>query len=955
MEKSTEQIGNELKGLVKGDVFCDIFNRVAFSTDGSIYQIIPKCVVSPRDVDDIVSVVRYARANGISIVGRGAGSGLAGESLGEGIVINVSRYMKQILGVEDEGDVVVCEPGVVLDDLNAYLAGWGRKIGPDPSSSNRAVMGGIVANNSTGAHSLQYGYIGEYVEWVDVVLADGSIVRLENGCNPEYVLDSNAARIAEGCLQVLEDKDELIAKSVPRTKRNRCGYNIANICHDGRVDLAKLMAGSEGTLGVFTKLAIRTVALPKAKGLVQFEFESLGKMAEAIPIIVETDAAACELMGRRVLEKAREALREYRDILPVDCEAVLLVEHVGDNEAQVREKIEKTDGVVGILAQGRRIFFDEKEQGRLWKSRKDAVPLLSRQRGPASAIAFMEDVSVDNKLLGEYLAGLEKIGTKYDIEFAYYGHGGDGELHVRPYLDLSRAEDIRSMRSIAQEVFSLAWSLGGTISGEHADGLARTGFIKQQYGEEYYELLRGIKKVFDPAGLMNPGKIISDDADVMVKNLRGDNRPLPERLETNLLFGPDEFRFEIGGCDGCGVCLSLDSGTRLCPVFRAVGDELACSRGKANLLRAWVTGLIDKKDFESAEFREIISLCVNCKMCSVQCPAGVDVSKLVMEARGEIARRKGLSRAVFTLSHNRYLSMLGSLFSPLSNFVMKLGPVKWLLEKISGLDRRRGLPSFERGTFLKKGREYLASEGPVKEPVDRVAYFVDSYANYNDHELGFAVIKCLRHNQIEVILPKQRPAPVPSMVYGDVPRARRELEYSILHLAEAVHNGYKIVCSEPSAALCLRDELRLLIDSEAGRLVSAGTYELMDYLNKLNRIGRLKSGSFDGQGDFAYHMPCHLCALGTSGASIELLGNVEGIEINDINAGCCGLAGTFGMQKKNYELSEQIGEELAAVLKEMDVEYVLTECSACRMQIEHLAGKKAIHPIKVLARVYGLL
>ena len=386
-----------------------------------------------------------------------------------------------------------------------------------------------------------------------------------------------------------------------------------------------------------------------------------------------------------------------------------------------------------------------------------------------------------------------------------------------------------------------------------------------------------------------------------------------------------------------------------------MGDELACSRGKVNLLRAWVTGLIDKEDFESAEFRKIMSLCVNCKMCSVQCPAGVDVSKLVTEARGEIARRKGLSRAVFTLSNNRYLSMLGSMFSPLSNFVMKLGVVKWLLEKIAGLDKRRGLPSFERGTFIKKGREYLAAEGPVKEPIDRVAYFVDSYANYNDHALGFAVIKCLRHNQIEVILPKQRPSPVPSMVYGDVPRARRELEYSVGHLAKAVRNGYKVVCSEPSAALCLRDELSLLIDSEEAKAVSANTYELMSYLNELKKANKLKSGIVDVNDDYAYHMPCHLCALGVSGASIELFGGIEGIEIKDINAGCCGLAGTFGMQKKNYELSEQIGEELAAVLKESDVETVLTECSACRMQIEHLTGKKAMHPIKILAKIYGVL
>jgi Fe-S oxidoreductase len=285
---------------------------------------------------------------------------------------------------------------------------------------------------------------------------------------------------------------------------------------------------------------------------------------------------------------------------------------------------------------------------------------------------------------------------------------------------------------------------------------------------------------------------------------------------------------------------------------------------------------------------------------------------------------------------------------------MSLSVVKWFLEKIAGLDRRRKLPSFVRGTFLRKGRKYLTEQERLKEPVDKVAYFVDSYANYNDHELAFAVIKCLRHNNIEVILPEQRPSPVPSMVYGDIKRARKELEYSVKHLANAVREGYKVVCSEPSAALCLREELRLLIDSDDARLVSSSVYELMDYLNKLNETGRLKGSTIEEDREFVYHCPCHVFALKDTGSTIKLLGKIGAVKIKDINAGCCGLAGTFGMQKKNYELSEKIGEEMVSAIKGMDVEEVLTECSACKMQIEHLTGKKAVHPIKVLAKIYGL-
>jgi len=951
MGKRIEEIGAELGRGVKGDVLVDIFNRAAFSTDASIYQVMPVCVVCPRDVDDVVSVVKYAHANNIAVVGRGAGSGVAGESLCSGIVINLSRYMSSIIGVEDEGRVVVCEAGVVLDDLNGYLAEYGRKIGPDPSSSNRAVAGGVVANNSTGSHSLEYGSISDYVERVEVVLADGSVVEFVNDYEAG---DDRAGDIARGCVGVLEGKDELIDKATAGLKGNRSGYNIKGICRGGRIDLAKLMAGSEGTLGIFTKIALRTVAVPRAKGIVQFEFDSMAKMAAAVGPIVETGASACELMDKALIDMAVEGMPEYGDVLPQGCAAVLMVEHAGDSEEEVREKITRTDAAVGSIASERVLVFDEQRQKRLWKSRKDAVGLLNRRKGSEHPVAFIEDVIVSNNCLGRFIAGLGDISWRYDISMSFYGHAGVGELHVRPYLDLSRAADVEKMQRMAADVFELAWLLGGAISGEHADGLVRAGFIKKQYGAEYYEVLRAIKNVFDPGGLMNPGKIINDDADVMIKNLRASRMVVGERAETNLLFGPNEFRFEIEQCNGDGVCLSTQPGARMCPVYRALGEELACSRAKANLLRAWITGMMSEGDFESEEFKKILGMCINCRMCSVECPSGVDVSRLVVEARAEYVKRKGLSKAEWALVRNRYMSIAGSLFGPLSNFVMGLRAFKWVMEKVIGLDKRRGMPGFERGAFVRKGRKYLAKQEPIEKPADKVAYFVDSFANYNDHELGFAVIKVLRANGIDVVLPSQRPAPLPGIAYGDLAVARRDLGYIVEHLAPLVEAGYKIVCSEPSAALCLKDDLGLLIDSEQAKSVSENTYELMGYLNGLFKEGKLREVAAEEKREFVYHAPCHLCVLGGSEASIELLAGIGGGRITDISAGCCGLAGTCGMQKKNFELSVAIGKEMVEAIEAMGAENVLTECAACKMQIEQLTDKKVIHPVKILANLYGI-
>ena len=950
MINTPEQIASELSRIIQGDIYIDMPHRVAYSTDASIYRIIPNCIVMPRDAGDIAAVLKFAHSENIPVVARGAGTGVAGESLSSGIIFDMTRYMNKIIGVENNGEIVTCEPGVVLDDLNKYLSGYDRKIGPDPSSSNRAVVGGCLGNNATGAHSLQYGHIGDYVESVEVVLASGDIVTLSNNYDPQKLPCNKACSIAKECLEVLSDEQDVINKALPKTKRNRTGYSIAGICHDGKIDLARLMAGSEGTLAVFTKITLRTVPVPKVKALLQFEFESFAKMAQAVPVIVDTGVTACELMDNFLMNMAFKALPEYRDIFPKDAAAVLLIEHTGRTSEEVKEKIEKTDLAVGSLASGRTTFFDLKEQGRLWKSRKDAGPLLYRQRRKKHPAEFMEDTSVEHTRLGDYIAGLQEIGKRYDFTMSYYGHAGDGELHVRPFLDLSEPEDREKMKLIANEVFSLAWSLGGSISGEHGVGLARAAFVRQQYGDEYYDLLCKIKKIFDPDNLLNPGKILNDDPDIMLKNLRRQHKVQTKLIKSDLLFDKDELEMEIEQCYGCGLCLNRESDLRMCPVFHAMGEELASSRAKASMLQYWGTGQLSEKDFESPEFRHFLDLCVNCKACSLQCPAGVDVSILMATARAQYVKRKGLRGSESLLSNNRFLSILGSVFSPVSNLVMRLPIFSWIMEKSVGIDKRRSMPKFLRSSFIKKGRKYLASEKPVENPVDKVAYFVDTYANYNDHELGFSVLKVLRANYIEVILPNQLPAPLPAIVYGNIKRARKDLSYSVPYLAEAVRNGYKIVCSEPSAALCLQQELRHYVAGDDAKLVSENTFELINYLLGLLKEGKLKTTEKSVTKEYVYHLPCHLCTIGEKEATIKLLKELCGIKVSDLAAGCCGIAGTFGMQKKNYELSSQIASGLKDALEKSPVKNVLTECSTCKMQIEHISDCTVNHPVKILAQ-----
>ncbi|HDZ68984.1 MAG TPA: hypothetical protein ENH43_00995, partial [Phycisphaerales bacterium] len=374
---------------------------------------------------------------------------------------------------------------------------------------------------------------------------------------------------------------------------------------------------------------------------------------------------------------------------------------------------------------------------------------------------------------------------------------------------------------------------------------------------------------------------------------------------------------------------------------------------------------LEKQDFESPEFRKFLDLCINCKACLRECPSGVDISKIIVAARAEYVKRRGSAPTELLLTHNRYLSMLGSASWPVLNFVMNRAVFKWFLERITGLDQRRNIPGFECKSFLKTGRKFLASCEPIEKPIDKVAYFVDTYTNYNDHELGFAVLRVLRHNNIEVILPKQLPAPLPAICYGNVSCARRDLSYNVKHLAKVISAGFKIICSEPSAALCLKQELRHFVANKDAELVSENVFELISYLLDWFKQGKLKPVSEklrllrrcaprnDTEHNFVYHCPCHLLAVGSNGASVELLEKLCSVSVSELNAGCCGLAGTFGMQKKNYDLSSKIAAGLKEALKSSPTKCVLTECSACKMQIEHISDCVVRHPIKVIADSYS--
>jgi len=959
-QQRCEELAGELAGRVAGEVLADPIGRALYSTDASIFQIRPALVVQPTGPADVMETVRFAAEKDLLLGPRGAGSGVAGECLTTGIALDLSVQMNRILAIDAGARSAVAECGCVFGQLNDRLAATGRLFGPDPASGNRATLGGMLANNATGAHSIVYGHTADHVRRIEAVLADGTPATFHADGRLEG--DSPLAEdIRTAIPALLAEWAGRIGAGWPVAPRNRAGYAVKDALIDGKVNWARLLCGSEGTLAIFTAVELALLDAPKCKTYVQVSFDSLDAMARALPALVAAGASTCELMDATLMEMARQAYPQAAELLPA-VEALLVIEVAGHSDAELRGKLDAVLAAAsgGGSAGGPRVLDDPADQQKLLAARKKAVPLLYRRRDGTSPVAAIEDVTVPVARMPAYLAGLGKVAADEGVLLAYYAHAGDGELHVRPYLDLYRDEDRRKLQRIARRAFELAWSLGGSISGEHACGLARSGFLAQQFGE-LYALFRRIKRTFDPAGRLNPDRVVTDRAgeELIVSDLRRDHRP-PQRPEpTELPFGPGStglatggYSVELDACNGCGVCRSVESAVRMCPVFRAMGTEATSPRGKANLLRHLATGYLPAELAGSDAFRAVADGCIGCHMCAVECPSAVDVAKLMAETKARLARDAGLRWTETVLSRGEGMGRLGSLFGPVANLALRVPGARWIMEKLTGVDRRRPMPPFAFRSALGKLRRRAEARRPGR-PAGRVVYFADLFATYHDHALALAVVDVLTHNGVEVLIPDQKSAAMPMIAYGDLPAARGVIRYNLERLADADLAGLTIVCSEPTAALCLARTWPDIEPTDAARNVAGRARELTDYLLDLHQAGKLRTDFRPiGEVELAYHAPCHLRAVhDRSGADLaELIG---GVRAERLEPSCCGIAGTFGFQKAKLDLSLAIGEPMLSALRSSRAAVGLTECSTCRMQMEFATGKPTVHPAKLLAAAYG--
>jgi Fe-S oxidoreductase len=720
------------------------------------------------------------------------------------------------------------------------------------------------------------------------------------------------------------------------------------------VDLARLLVGSEGTLALFTEAVLKTQPLPGGRSIVLLSFPGVDAALRGVQQLLATGPTACELIDRRLLSLARNRDALLATYIPASAEAVLLLEYETDSAQEAllvgRELIERCQreewpALHTVLA------TRPEEMDRLWNLREAVLPSLYGMRGGSQSVALVEDVAVPVDELAGYVRRVQECLQEHETTGSFLIHAGTGLVHARPFLDLRKPDDVNKLWTIGEVVHRLALELGGTVSGQHATGLARTPWVARQYGALYSVFVQ-LKAIFDPRGIFNPGKIVVTDASLSARPLR-DFPNLEQDPAWALGWHDGEVRGEVLTCNGCGQCRTEAPQQRMCPIFRATHAEAAAPRAKANLLRQLLRE--GAPAVSADEVRAVADLCVNCKMCAQECPARVDVPRLMLEAKAANVAEHGQTYSDWFLSRLDTFAGFGSAFSLLVNPLLSSGPVRWLLEKVFGLSRQRRFPPFAGRSFLRRARRQGWTCRPGEDR-PRVAYFVDSFANFIDPLIGEAVVSVLRHNGIDVLVPpKQRASGATPLAHGDVELARDRAARNLRVFADLAREGYTIVCAEPTSAVMLRQDYLHLIDDPDARLVAAHTVELTTFLWQLHQQGQLKTNFRPLEVSLGHHVPCHIKALGHAAAGPGLLALIPRLRVGTIDVSCSGMAGTYGMKEESYATSLAAG---APMIREMNRPRVLfgsTECSACRMQMEEGSGKRTLHPVQYLALAYGLL
>jgi FAD/FMN-containing dehydrogenase/Fe-S oxidoreductase len=997
MDAERLRVQADLRGLLDGEVYCDPVQTQMYASDAGVYEVMPLGVVQPRNTSDVIKTVKYAADNRLPVFPRGGGTGLAGQALGNGLVLDFSRYMRRVIGIDTEAKTIRVQPGLVLADLNRYLEPKKLLYGPDPATRAVTTIGSVIAVDTSGSHFLKYGSAGSTVVSMQAVLANGELVTLDRSpwqelTNPTTSVERLRSEIGQLLWANRNEFQQMPWKGIARG----CGYRVDQAIHANWVDLARLQSGAEGTLAIMTEATLRLESKPAVRGVVLLFFDRLETAARMSLEARRDEVSACDMMDRRLLEIAREMDPRYHAILPRGAEAMLLIEQQGDDANEVRSRLTSLVNRIqrkSSTMTASRVTTDDRERDFYWRLCRRVIPRLYRIKGSDRPLPFIDDIAVPPHRLGDFIVEAQNAFKAARVTATTFVHAAHGQVHIRPFLDLANPADMTKMEQLSETLYAKVIEFQGTISGEHALGLSRTWYARQQLGS-LYPIMRRIKELFDPQNVLNPGKVVSDSPQRVTDNLRpwttdyqsaspespdnsklanADPSPIVRNSATeeevtqrttphkNLLIPilqwseKESLSVTAQSCNGCGRCRTTADNERMCPMFRLSRSEEASPRAKANLMRGILSGKLPVQSLERDELKSIADTCFHCHQCRGECPASVDIPKLVTEFKAQYTAAHGLRFSDSLLSRLDLLASFASRFPRLANWSLANPSFRWLLQRITGIAQGRRLPMISKQTFMAWAAKKRLTR-PKRSGGRKVLYFVDQYANWHNPLVGQALVAVLHHHRVDVFVPNgQGPTWMAKIAMGDIERARKLVAPTIRMLAESVRQGYEIVTTEPSAALCLKHEYLNLIDNEDSRLVSEHTWDAGRYLWNMHQNNQLELDFNPVTMSTIYHLPCHLKAIDSDQPGRNLMKLIPGLQVLEADAGCSGVAGTYGLKGENYRTSLRIGWGLISKMQTTVAQFGTTECASCKLQMEQGVDKPTLHPIVLLAYAYGKL
>jgi FAD/FMN-containing dehydrogenase/Fe-S oxidoreductase len=952
------ELAEALRRAIGGEVRFDSYTRHLFSRDASMYAIEPIGVVFPRDAADVSAVVSAAGEFGVPVLPRGAGTSLAGQTVGQAIVMDLSRHMNKILQIDPERRVARVQPGVVQEQLNLAAAVHGLMFGPDTSTKNRATLGGMIGNNSAGSHSVRYGMTIDHVLDLGVVLSDATSSWFGPLTDAEAA-NRAAASSLDGAicreLPVLVKRHrEAIATGFPSFWRQSGGYRLDRLARSSGVDLAKFVVGSEGTLVTVVEATVQLVRAPRHRVIAVGHFSSAQGAIEATQDALACEPAAVELIDRTILELSRRKL-EYQalgSILHGDPEALLFVTFFGDTPGEAIAGLDRLDTRWRAHSHGYHTLraIHAPEQAALLKVREAGLGLLmAASSGARRPLAFVEDTAVEPAKLASYARRFRAIMDSHGLTAGFYGHCSVGCLHVRPFIDLSAPGQPELMRAVAEEVRDLVAEYGGVNSSEHGDGLARSEFNRRLFGDQLYAAMQEVKQLFDPPNRMNPGKIVN--APAMTEHLRDSARPARQALTTRLHFGtPGGMYGAADRCMNIGLCRKTATGV-MCPSYMATRDEEHSTRGRANALLHALSMPDPRAALGDERLHAILDLCLECKACKSECPLGVDMAALKTESLAAYHDRHGVPLRSRAFGSVRLLNRLGSAAFPLSNLAARWKPGRVLAERWLGISAARPLPPYLRHDLRHWFRQRPAPA--TAAAAGQLIFLADSFTTFTEPSAGRAAIGLLELAGWRVRLEDAGCCGRASLSKGLLGQARRMAAGMIGRLAQAAALNSPITGIEPSCLLTLRDEYLALFPGDPRAQVVADATRLPEELLldaiASERIVLPHDNALSGR-RILLHGHCHQKALAGTGAATALLRSIPGAKIIELDAGCCGMAGSFGFEAEHYDLSMRIGElRLFPAIRAQPEDTIIAATGvSCRQQIKHGTGRSALHPLEIV-------